>query len=209
MVSIDFHSMENNTMEIRGDHNCLVSHILQNIFFYVPQKKKKETHTALEQLEGEYDDDSISIFGWTIPLSEANCSMCFQGPVNDILCYLCVFSSCLLFKFAPAVGHKQHHQTENVQQTWANQIPYLPGRGWSLSGLGDKLLDLCLFLPATLHLSFLLLCSCALHHEQGCDHGPERTQVKLQNVVSRTERGLREIKNMERMTKRNRKRSRE
>lgn len=105
----------------------------------------------------------------------------------------------MLFKFTPAVGHKQHHQTENVQQTRANQIPYLPGRGRSLRRLSDQLLDLSLFLPVTLHLSFLLFCFCALQHEQGPDHGPDRPQVTLQDVISRTERRLRkrEIENME------------
>ncbi len=34
-----------------GTNNCLVTHILQNIFFCVQQKK--EMHTGLEQLEGE------------------------------------------------------------------------------------------------------------------------------------------------------------
>ncbi len=33
-----------------GTSNCLVGHILQNIFLYVQQKK--ETHTVWEQLEG-------------------------------------------------------------------------------------------------------------------------------------------------------------
>ncbi len=32
--------------------NCMVNNILQNIIFCVQQKK--ETHTGLEQLEGEY-----------------------------------------------------------------------------------------------------------------------------------------------------------
>jgi len=32
--------------------NCLVNHILQNIFFCVQQKK--EIHTTLEQIEGEH-----------------------------------------------------------------------------------------------------------------------------------------------------------
>ncbi len=34
-----------------GTRKCLVTHILQNIFFSVQQKK--EIHTDLEQLEGE------------------------------------------------------------------------------------------------------------------------------------------------------------
>ncbi len=33
-----------------GSSNCLVINILQNIFFYVQQKK--ETHTGLEQHKG-------------------------------------------------------------------------------------------------------------------------------------------------------------
>jgi len=33
-----------------GVVNCLVTHILQNIFFCVQQKKKKETQTGLEQM---------------------------------------------------------------------------------------------------------------------------------------------------------------
>ncbi len=34
-----------------GAANCLITNIFQNIFFCV--KQKKETHTVLEQLEGE------------------------------------------------------------------------------------------------------------------------------------------------------------
>lgn len=126
------------------------------------------------------------------------------------LCCPFVFCACTLFKFTPAVRHKQHHQTENVQQTRANQIPYLPGRGWGLRGLSDKLLDLSLFLPVTLHLSFLLLWFCALQHEQGPDRGPDRPKVALQDVISRTERGLikREVENMTKSKKRTRKRKR-
>ncbi len=42
--------------------NCLVTSILQNIFFCVQQKK--ETHTGLGQLEGEFsflDELSLSL----------------------------------------------------------------------------------------------------------------------------------------------------
>ncbi len=48
-----------------GAANCLITNIFQNIFFCV--KQKKETHTVLEQLEGE-EIITIFIFGWTIPL---------------------------------------------------------------------------------------------------------------------------------------------
>ncbi len=48
-----------------GAANCLITNIFQNIFFCV--KQKKETHTVLEQLEGE-EIITILIFGWTIPL---------------------------------------------------------------------------------------------------------------------------------------------
>jgi len=37
-----------------GPVNCLNTEILQNIFLGVQQKK--EVHTCLKQLEGEYDD---------------------------------------------------------------------------------------------------------------------------------------------------------
>ncbi len=48
-----------------GAANCLITNIFQNIFFCV--KQKNETHTVLEQLEGE-EIITIFIFGWTIPL---------------------------------------------------------------------------------------------------------------------------------------------
>ncbi len=51
LVPIDFHSREINTMEVNGDHQLFDYSILQNIFFYVQQKR--ETHTGLEQHEGE------------------------------------------------------------------------------------------------------------------------------------------------------------
>ncbi len=43
-----------------GAANCLITKIFQNIFFCV--KQKKETHTVLEQLEGE-EIITIFIFG--------------------------------------------------------------------------------------------------------------------------------------------------
>ncbi len=49
LVPIDFHGMGENTMEINS--NCMVTNILQNIFFRVLQNK--EIHTGLEQHEGE------------------------------------------------------------------------------------------------------------------------------------------------------------
>jgi len=42
-----------------GSINCLVTHILQNIFFCVPQK----TGTGLKQLEGEEMMTEFSFFG--------------------------------------------------------------------------------------------------------------------------------------------------
>ncbi len=47
MVSIDFHSMEKNTMEIKGTINSSVTHILQNNFNICVQQKK-EMYTDLE-----------------------------------------------------------------------------------------------------------------------------------------------------------------
>ncbi len=46
MVSIDFYSMEKILLKSMATIN-----ILQNIFFYL---SSKETHTGLEQLEGEF-----------------------------------------------------------------------------------------------------------------------------------------------------------
>ncbi len=57
MVPIDLHCIF--SMEINGDINCLVTHILQNIFFYIPQKE--EIHTGLEQLVN--DNDNFSFLG--------------------------------------------------------------------------------------------------------------------------------------------------
>ncbi len=45
--SIDFHSMENILWKSMGTSNCLVIHIIQNIFFCVQQNT--EIHTGLEQ----------------------------------------------------------------------------------------------------------------------------------------------------------------
>ncbi len=50
-----------------GTINCLITSILQNIFFYV--QHKKETHTGLEWHEGE-EIMTIFILGWTIPLRQ-------------------------------------------------------------------------------------------------------------------------------------------
>jgi len=47
-------------------YNCLVTVILQNIFFCVQQKK--QIHSGLEKLEGEYM--TILIFGFNIPLNK-------------------------------------------------------------------------------------------------------------------------------------------
>ncbi len=44
----------------------LVTDIFQNIFFCVPQKK--EMYSDLELLEGVVNDDTVYIFGLTIPL---------------------------------------------------------------------------------------------------------------------------------------------
>ncbi len=41
------------------------SNILQNNFY---DQQKKEMHSGLKQLEGEYNNDTIFIFGWTINL---------------------------------------------------------------------------------------------------------------------------------------------
>jgi len=52
MDPIDFHRIFFPTMEVNMEvKNCLVTDILQNIFFFVQQKK--EIHTGLKQLEGE------------------------------------------------------------------------------------------------------------------------------------------------------------
>ncbi len=40
MEPIDFHDMEKNTMKSMGTINCLVTSILQNIFFGVQQRKR-------------------------------------------------------------------------------------------------------------------------------------------------------------------------
>ncbi len=50
--------------------NCLVNHILKNIIFYVHQM---ETHTGLEQLEG--NNSIIFILEWTIPLRVTNITL--------------------------------------------------------------------------------------------------------------------------------------
>ncbi len=53
LVLTDFHSMEQNTIEVNGDQTSLVTSILQNNLFCAQQKEKK-THTGLEQLEGKW-----------------------------------------------------------------------------------------------------------------------------------------------------------
>jgi len=48
---VDFHSWKKKILwKSMGVVNCLVTHILQNIFFCVQQKKRKETQTGLEQM---------------------------------------------------------------------------------------------------------------------------------------------------------------
>ncbi len=54
---MDFHGRNN-------DQQLFGINIIQNIFFSVQQKK--ETHTGLEQLEGEYKWWQIYIFEWAI-----------------------------------------------------------------------------------------------------------------------------------------------
>ncbi len=52
LVPIDYHSMEKNMLwKSMGTRNCLVTHILQNNFLCVQQKK--EIRTGLEQHERE------------------------------------------------------------------------------------------------------------------------------------------------------------
>lgn len=47
-------------------------------------------------------------------------------------------SSYWLGELAPAVGHKQQQQAEDVHQAGANQIPHLPGLGRGLGGGTDQ-----------------------------------------------------------------------
>ncbi len=61
-----------------GAANCLITNIFQNILFCV--KQKKETHTVLEQLEGE-EIITIFIFGWTIPLRATFRLKCYMNMV--------------------------------------------------------------------------------------------------------------------------------
>ncbi len=51
LVAIDFHGIFSILWKSMAARNCLVTIILQNNFFCVQQKK--ETHTGLEELEGE------------------------------------------------------------------------------------------------------------------------------------------------------------
>ncbi len=64
VIAIDFHSMKNKHCKSMAYHNCLLTSILQTIFFYPEQKK--ETHKGLEKL----NDVRIFIFGWTVPLRD-------------------------------------------------------------------------------------------------------------------------------------------
>ncbi len=61
-VPIEFHYILKHTVEINGNRNCLVTNILQNIFFCIPQKKFR-----LRTAWGWVYEDSVFIFGWTIP----------------------------------------------------------------------------------------------------------------------------------------------
>ncbi len=57
LVPIDFHSKERNAMEVNETINCLITSILQNIFFYV--QHERYTHTGLEWQEGDLYDDGF------------------------------------------------------------------------------------------------------------------------------------------------------
>jgi len=50
MSPIDFNSRETNSIQVNGAHQLVID-ILQNVFFYVPNKK--ELHTGSEQHWGE------------------------------------------------------------------------------------------------------------------------------------------------------------
>ncbi len=56
---IDFHCMVKNIMQVNGIQNCLVTNILQNIFFCVPQNK--ETNTGLNNMRVSDDIESLSV----------------------------------------------------------------------------------------------------------------------------------------------------
>ncbi len=62
--------------------NCLVTNILQNIFCV---QQKTETHTGLEQLQGE----QIFICGWTIPFKWLK--YCSIGALHARYCSLSLF----------------------------------------------------------------------------------------------------------------------
>ncbi len=64
-------------MKVNGNQN-LFTHILQNIFFHLPQKK--ESNMGLERHEGEYY--RVFIFGWTIPLNEDDDPLQWMGAVR-------------------------------------------------------------------------------------------------------------------------------
>ncbi len=54
-AAIDFHSMEKILQKSMATVNCLITNILQNIFFCA--QYKKETHSGLEQVEDANDDN--------------------------------------------------------------------------------------------------------------------------------------------------------
>ncbi len=69
MVAIDFHSMENNNVEVNG--YCLVTKIKIKITFFCAQQQK-ETHRFGTMRGWEIWVNDVRIFGWTIPLITIN-----------------------------------------------------------------------------------------------------------------------------------------
>ncbi len=63
-VAIDFHGMEKNTIESIATVNCLVTHILQNIFFNIKSKliQVNDMRVSINNI--------IFYFGWTNPLQK-------------------------------------------------------------------------------------------------------------------------------------------
>ncbi len=59
LFPVDFHCMDKNMMEGNGNWNSLVTNILQNIFFCVPQNK--DMHTGFGTAWGWVNDDRILI----------------------------------------------------------------------------------------------------------------------------------------------------
>ncbi len=59
--SNEFHSMDKNAMEANGTRSYLVTNILQNIIFCVPQNKV--SHTGLEITWGWENDADFSLLG--------------------------------------------------------------------------------------------------------------------------------------------------